>query len=106
MSGNCAGEVEGLITVASREDPAQVGVADRGLREQHRPARLVNQFRAQDRFEACVPRHLEEPDGSVEPVRIREGQPVLLEMITREEPVFPDSNKVIKEASDRELARA
>jgi acetolactate synthase-1/2/3 large subunit len=36
----------------------------------------------------------------------RDGQPVLLEMITREEPVFPDSNKVITEASERELARA
>jgi thiamine pyrophosphate-dependent acetolactate synthase large subunit-like protein len=35
-----------------------------------------------------------------------EGRPVLLEMITREEPVFPDSNRVIKEASERELARA
>src|SRR3954471_24378168 len=30
-----------------------------------------------------------------------EGQPVLLEFITREEPVFPDSNRVIKEASER-----
>jgi thiamine pyrophosphate-dependent acetolactate synthase large subunit-like protein len=35
-----------------------------------------------------------------------EGQPVLLEFITREEPVFPDSNRVIKEATERELARA
>jgi acetolactate synthase-1/2/3 large subunit len=36
----------------------------------------------------------------------REGRPAVLEVITREEPVFPDSNKVIKEATDRELARA
>jgi acetolactate synthase-1/2/3 large subunit len=35
-----------------------------------------------------------------------EGQPVLLEFITREEPVFPDSNRVIKEATERELAPA
>jgi len=35
-----------------------------------------------------------------------EGQPVLLEFITREEPVFPDSNRVIKEATERELSRA
>jgi thiamine pyrophosphate-dependent acetolactate synthase large subunit-like protein len=34
----------------------------------------------------------------------REGRPVLLEMITREEPVFPDSNKVIAAISQRELA--
>lgn len=36
----------------------------------------------------------------------REGRPVLLEMITREEPVYPDSNKVLKEYAERELARA
>ncbi len=36
----------------------------------------------------------------------REGRPVLLEMITREEPVYPDSNKVLKEFAERELARA
>jgi thiamine pyrophosphate-dependent acetolactate synthase large subunit-like protein len=36
----------------------------------------------------------------------RDGRPVLLEMITREEPVFPDSNRVIKEIAERELARA
>ena len=35
-----------------------------------------------------------------------EGRPVLLEFITREEPVFPDSNRVIKEATERELSRA
>jgi acetolactate synthase-1/2/3 large subunit len=34
-----------------------------------------------------------------------EGQPVLLEFITREEPIFPDSNKVLKEFGDRELAK-
>jgi thiamine pyrophosphate-dependent acetolactate synthase large subunit-like protein len=36
----------------------------------------------------------------------RDGKPVLLEFVTREEPVFPDSNRVIKEATERELARA
>ena len=36
----------------------------------------------------------------------RDGRPVLLEMITREEPIFPDSNRVLKELADRELARA
>ena len=35
----------------------------------------------------------------------REGRPVLLEMITREEPVFPDSNRVLKEIAERELAQ-
>jgi acetolactate synthase-1/2/3 large subunit len=35
-----------------------------------------------------------------------EGRPVLLEFITREEPIFPDSNRVIKEATERELSRA
>ena len=34
----------------------------------------------------------------------RDGRPALLEMITREEPVFPEANKSIKEAADRELA--
>ena len=32
-------------------------------------------------------------------IALIEGRPVLLEMITREEPVFPDSNRVIKEAT-------
>lgn len=77
MSGDRGDEVEGLITVASREDLAQVGVAARGLREQHCPARLVNKFRADDGLKACVPRHLEEPDGAIQPVRVRESQPVL-----------------------------
>jgi thiamine pyrophosphate-dependent acetolactate synthase large subunit-like protein len=36
----------------------------------------------------------------------REGRPAVLEMITREEPVYPDSNKVLREMADRELARA
>jgi len=36
----------------------------------------------------------------------RDGRPVLLEMITREEPVYPDSNKVLREYAERELARA
>jgi acetolactate synthase-1/2/3 large subunit len=36
----------------------------------------------------------------------REGRPVVLEMITREEPVYPDANRVIKEAAERELAPA
>jgi len=36
----------------------------------------------------------------------RDGKPAVLEMITREEPVFPDSGRVIKEAAERELARA
>jgi thiamine pyrophosphate-dependent acetolactate synthase large subunit-like protein len=36
----------------------------------------------------------------------RDGRPVLLEMITRAEPVFPDSNRVLKEFAERELARA
>ena len=35
----------------------------------------------------------------------REGRPVLLEFITREEPIFPDSNRVLKEITERELAR-
>ena len=35
-----------------------------------------------------------------------EGRPVLLEFITREEPVFPECNRVIKEASERELVGA
>ncbi|MCC6174891.1 MAG: thiamine pyrophosphate-requiring protein [Chloroflexi bacterium] len=34
----------------------------------------------------------------------REGRPAVLEMITREEPVFPVSNRVIKEATERGLA--
>ena len=33
------------------------------------------------------------------------GEAVLLEFITREEPIFPDSNKVLKEFADRELAK-
>jgi len=36
----------------------------------------------------------------------RDGKPGVLEMITREEPVFPDSGRVIQEAAERELARA
>ncbi|MCC7370019.1 MAG: thiamine pyrophosphate-requiring protein [Chloroflexi bacterium] len=36
----------------------------------------------------------------------RDGRPVLLEFITREEPVFPECNRVIREATERELARA
>ncbi|MDP8922185.1 MAG: thiamine pyrophosphate-requiring protein [Chloroflexota bacterium] len=36
----------------------------------------------------------------------QEGRPVVLEMITREEPVFPDSNRVLKEIAERELTPA
>jgi len=36
----------------------------------------------------------------------RDGQPAVLEMITREEPIYPDANRVIREATERELARA
>ena len=36
----------------------------------------------------------------------RDGKPVLLEFITREEPIFPDANRVLKEITERELARA
>ena len=35
----------------------------------------------------------------------KDGRPVLLEFITREEPVFPECNRVIKEAAERELAK-
>ena len=35
----------------------------------------------------------------------KDGRPVLLEFITREEPIFPECNRVIKEAIERELAK-
>ena len=35
----------------------------------------------------------------------KDGRPVLLEFVTREEPIFPECNRVIKEAAEREMAK-
>jgi thiamine pyrophosphate-dependent acetolactate synthase large subunit-like protein len=54
---------------------------------------------------------VENPDDVVEAIRrgiqaTQEGQPVVLEMITKEEPIYPAAPAMLKEIAERELARA
>jgi len=73
--------------------------------------KLSGDYAAVARGLGAYAERVEQPGDVVEAIKrgmqaTREGQPVVLEMITKEEPVYPDANRLLRETAERELARA
>ena len=77
MLRDCLDEIKGRIAVASRKNPAEIGITNSILREQHGPVLTGDELRAQDRLESMLARDIEKADRAVEPVCIRKGEKVL-----------------------------
>lgn len=78
--------------------------------ERYGANRLTGDYSAVAKGLGAYSERVERPSDVVAAIRrgiaaTREGQTVLLEMITREEPVFPAANQVFKQVADPVLAR-
>src|SRR5438552_8069483 len=77
MASHRPNEVEDLITMASREYAAEVGVTSQCFGEENSSVIFVNQFSTEDRLQTSLSCHVEKPNRSIQPVCIGEGQRVM-----------------------------
>ena len=70
-------ELKGLITVTRGQNPAEIGVPARVLREQHGTVLTGDELRAQDRLESMFTRHFKKADCAIESIGVGERERVL-----------------------------
>lgn len=67
-------DVEGLVTVASREQSTEIGVALGRFGKEHGPVRIMDEFCTKDRVKSGRSGDVEKADRAIEAVAIRERQ--------------------------------
>jgi thiamine pyrophosphate-dependent acetolactate synthase large subunit-like protein len=78
--------------------------------EKYSSNRLSGDYAAVAKGLGAYAERVENPGDVVEAIKrgvqaTKDGQPVVLEMITKEEPVYPAAPKLLQEITERELAR-
>jgi hypothetical protein len=69
-----ADEIELLVTMPGRDEPAQVRVPMKVLHQENGPVFAVNELASQNGLDPCFHGFLDKKDRSVESVGIRQGQ--------------------------------
>jgi hypothetical protein len=70
-------EMKGLITVTSRKNPTEIGIASRILHKQQGPVLTRDEFRTDDGLQSMLARDIQKADCAIESIGVGEGEIVL-----------------------------